>query len=103
LAVKKRKGFTCQAFIIWCRKVRPSPITLYAMGRNMMIDNAEMTQAMAQGARQAFEEEDEPMIRECQALMGTTDLMSLRPAILQTDIAGVHARRTLSKLIKAQS
>lgn len=75
----------------------------YAMGRNVMIDNAEMTQAMAEGARQAFEDEDEPMIRDCQALMGTTDLMSLRPAILQTDIASVQARRSLGKLIREQS
>ena len=32
--------------------------------------NAEMTQALAQGARQVCEDEDEPMIRDCQTLMG---------------------------------
>lgn len=74
----------------------------YAMGRNVAIDNPQIDDAMAAGARQAFEDEDEPMIKACQDLMGTTDLMLLNPVILKTDIAGVQARRRLSQLIKAQ-
>ena len=74
----------------------------YAMGRNVAIDNPEIDAAMAAGARQAFEDEDEPMIKACLDLMGTTDLMSLNPVILKTDIAGVQARRKLAQLIKAQ-
>ncbi|MGD9472568.1 MAG: Rieske 2Fe-2S domain-containing protein [Novosphingobium sp.] len=74
----------------------------YAMGRNVMLNDAEIDAAMAAGARQAFEDEDEPMIKACQDLMGTTDLMLLNPVILKTDIAGVQARRKLTQLIKAQ-
>lgn len=74
----------------------------YAMGRNVQIEDREQTRMMGEFARRAFEEEDEPMIKECQSLMGTTDLFSLRPAILQTDIAGVQARRLLGKLIREE-
>lgn len=74
----------------------------YAMARNVALDNPQIDAAMAEGARQAFEDEDEPMIKACQDLMGTTDLMSLNPVILKTDIAGVQARRKLAQLIKAQ-
>lgn len=75
----------------------------FAIGRNVMIDDDEQTRLMAHFARIAFEEEDEPMIRACQDLMGTSDLMSLRPAILRTDVAGVQARRVLGKLMKAET
>ena len=34
--------------------------------------------------------------------MGTTDLMSLQPLLLNTDAAAVHARRILGKLIEAE-
>src|SRR5690606_41054442 len=75
----------------------------FAIGRNVMIDDDEQTRLMSHFARIAFEEEDEPMIRACQDLMGTSDLMSLRPAILRTDVAGVQARRVLGKLMKAET
>ncbi len=74
----------------------------FAMGRNVMLDMPQISEAMLKGARQAFEDEDEPMIKKCQDAMGTTDLLSLRPVILRTDIAGVQARRSLAKLIKSQ-
>lgn len=72
----------------------------FAMGRNVMIDDEKQTAFMGEMARRAFEEEDEPMIRECAALMGSHDLFALKPAILETDIAGVQARRMLAKMIK---
>ena len=62
--------------------------------------NARIAQLLAEQddlVRKAFTEEDEPMMQACQALMGTTDLMSLKPAILQTDAPGVQARRLLNK------
>jgi phenylpropionate dioxygenase-like ring-hydroxylating dioxygenase large terminal subunit len=74
----------------------------FAMGRNVMLDIPQVSEAMFEGARRAFEDEDEPMIRKCQEAMGTTDLLSLKPVILQTDIAGVQARRLLAKLIRSQ-
>lgn len=74
----------------------------FAMGRNVMLDVPHISEAMLEGARRAFEDEDEPMIKKCQEAMGTTDLLSLRPVILQTDIAGVQARRRLAQLIRSQ-
>jgi len=74
----------------------------FAMGRDVMIDDEEQTRIMAEFARRAFEDEDEPMIRAVQDLMGTSDLMSLRPAILETDKAAVQARRVLALLIRQE-
>ncbi|OJY61845.1 MAG: hypothetical protein BGP16_14380 [Sphingobium sp. 66-54] len=75
----------------------------FAVGRNVAIEDDEQTEMMGRFARMAFEQEDEPMIRDCQDLMGTTDLFSLQPAILKTDIASIQARRILNKLIKQSS
>ncbi|WP_427968707.1 Rieske 2Fe-2S domain-containing protein [Altererythrobacter sp.] len=74
----------------------------FAMGRNVKIDDSEQTEIMARFARIAFEQEDEPMIRQVQEMMGTTDLFSLRPAILETDIAAVQARRIVEKMRKRE-
>ncbi len=68
-----------------------------AISRNLKIDCAEEDTRMRDFMMRAFTEEDEPMIRACQELMGTTDLFSLKPAILKTDIAAVQARRILQK------
>jgi vanillate O-demethylase monooxygenase subunit len=71
----------------------------YAMGRNVQLDNDELSAITAKMARHAFEEEDEPMIVACQDMMGTTDLFSLKPVLLKTDVAAVRARILLDKLI----
>ena len=71
----------------------------YAMGRNVQLDNEELSAITAKMARHAFEDEDEPMIRACQDMMGTTDLFSLKPVLLKTDVAAVRARILLDKLI----
>ena len=42
------------------------------------------------------------MIEACQRNMGTTDLMSLKPVLLQTDGPAVRARRILDSLIEKQ-
>jgi len=51
----------------------------------------------------AFTNEDGPMMEACERYMGTTDLLSLKPAFLQVDPSAVRARRTLSRLIKAEA
>lgn len=71
----------------------------YAMGRNVQLDNDELSSITAKMARHAFEMEDEPMIRACQEMMGTTDLFALKPILLKTDVAAVRARILLDKLI----
>lgn len=75
----------------------------YAMGRNAEIDNPGLSAIIAEVARKAFAEEDEPMIRECQEMMGTTDLFSLKPAMLQTDVAAVRARLLLDRLLAEEA
>lgn len=75
----------------------------YAMGRNVQLDNEELSAITAKMARQAFEDEDEPMIRACQDMMGTTDLFSLKPVLLKSDVAAVRARILLEKLIARET
>ncbi|MBX2857692.1 MAG: aromatic ring-hydroxylating dioxygenase subunit alpha [Cellvibrionaceae bacterium] len=71
----------------------------YASGRNTHIDDEQVTTMMMAGVKMAFQNEDEPMIRSIQDIMGTPDLFSLSPAILASDAAGVAARRSLDKMI----
>lgn len=75
----------------------------FALGRNVALGVPEADAEMAEFARRAFEEEDEPMISACQAQMGTTDLFSLRPVLLQTDVANVKARRRVEALIAQEA
>ena len=69
----------------------------FALARNVDITNETLTEMLAAQVHKAFAEEDEPMIKACQSLMGTSDLMSMKPAILQTDAAAIQARRLLKK------
>jgi vanillate O-demethylase monooxygenase subunit len=73
-----------------------------AVGRNLKILDADEDARMSSTLTRAFVEEDEPMLRACQSLMGTTDLFSLDPCILKSDIAAIQARRILDKLITAE-
>jgi phenylpropionate dioxygenase-like ring-hydroxylating dioxygenase large terminal subunit len=74
----------------------------FALARNVAIDSAEAQAGMMEVARQAFVEEDEPMIAACQALMGTNDLFSLKPVLLPSDAAAVKARRRVDALVAAE-
>ena len=71
----------------------------FATGHNWDIHDTEKTRQLVGHAKRAFEDEDEPMVKDCQDLMGTTDLFSLHPVLLQTDVAAVRARRLLAALI----
>lgn len=74
----------------------------FATGHNWDIHDAEKTAQLVQHAKHAFEHEDEPMVKDCQDLMGTTDLFSLSPVLLETDVAAVRARRLLDSLIASE-
>ena len=74
----------------------------FAIGRNVDRDNEEKTREMAEMARRAFVDEDEPMIEACEELMDGREFFKLKPLILETDRSGILARRTLGKLIKAE-
>lgn len=74
----------------------------FAIGRNVDLEDEEKTRDMAEMARCAFVDEDEPMIEACEELMDGRDFFRLKPLILETDRSGILARRTLAKLIKAE-
>jgi phenylpropionate dioxygenase-like ring-hydroxylating dioxygenase large terminal subunit len=74
----------------------------FRMGRNRAIEDANQSALQLQILERALVEEDAPMIRDCQELMETDDLFSLKPVILKQDVAAVQARRIMMKLIKQQ-
>ena len=73
-----------------------------AISRDVKISDPVEDDHMIAIVLDAFVNEDEPMIRRCQELMGTTDLMALRPMILETDRAAILARRILARLIGSE-
>ena len=75
----------------------------WAAVRDRHVGNAEVSAQMAAGFAAAFRDEDEPMIEACQRNMGTTDLMSLNPVLLQTDGSAVRARRIIKLKIEGGS
>jgi phenylpropionate dioxygenase-like ring-hydroxylating dioxygenase large terminal subunit len=75
----------------------------YSVARDVDIDNAEEDDRMIKLVEQAFVAEDGPMVRACQKLMGTSDLLSLNPVILKTDQAAILARRSLQKMIRDEN
>lgn len=75
----------------------------WAIARNVDLDDAEATEAMGAAVAYAFEVEDEPVIQACAKMMEGQEFFSLEPAILETDIAAIQARRILNKLRKAEA
>jgi vanillate O-demethylase monooxygenase subunit len=74
----------------------------WQQGRNRMIDSKEVDEQIRIGISSAFKNEDEAMIAQCLELMGTSDLMSLKPVLLPGDAAALRARRILSQRIAAE-
>ncbi len=70
----------------------------WAQARDRKVGDEAMSALLAKGVNDAFQNEDEPMIEDCQRLMGTPDLMSLKPVLLQTDAPAIRARRVLASL-----
>lgn len=74
----------------------------FAVGRSSDLDNVELTRQMGEIVLRAFADEDAPMIRACQSGMKGKDFWSLKPVVLETDIAAVQARRMLKKLLQQE-
>lgn len=74
----------------------------WAAGRNREHGNEQVSEMLHFGTQHAFVHEDEPMIKAVRSRMQSNDLFAHRPALLQTDEAGVRARRTLAKLIEEE-
>lgn len=72
-------------------------------GRNYDIANHKMTETTAQRMRVIFETQDGPMCEAQQQAIGeSTDFLSAQPIILRADAAGVAARRTIKRKLRAE-
>lgn len=74
----------------------------YGLSRNDRLDDPELSEKMAEIVRTAFVYEDEPMVKAVHENMKGREFFSMMPVILETDAAGVMARRTLAKMIRAE-
>lgn len=74
----------------------------WAAGRNRCHGDEQISGMLHFGTQNAFENEDEPMIRAVRSRMTSNDLFAHKPAILPFDEAGVRARRVLKRLIDAE-
>ncbi len=74
----------------------------WAAGRNRAHDNEQVSGMLRFATQNAFESEDEPMIRAVRSRMKSNDLFAHKPALLPMDEAGVRARRVLDRLIEAE-
>lgn len=75
----------------------------WASARDFRTDDTDLSRQLFEGITAAFTLEDKPMIEAQQEMMGTTDLWSLKPALLAGDAAPVLARRVLRKLIEEEA
>lgn len=74
----------------------------WGAGRNRCHDSAEVSGMLHFGTQNAFENEDEPMIRAVRSRMRSNDLFAHKPALLPMDEAAVRARRVLAKKIAGE-
>ncbi|WP_322086955.1 aromatic ring-hydroxylating dioxygenase subunit alpha [Burkholderia sp. BCC1999] len=74
----------------------------WCQARNRKGEDPAIDQELKAGIDHVFRNEDEAMLIKCQALMGTTDLMSLKPVLLPGDGPAVRARRILAAQIDAE-
>lgn len=75
----------------------------WSMARNRKVDDPATDEQVRIGITAAFKNEDEAMIAECYKMMGTSDLMSLKPVLLPGDGPAMRARRILARRIEAAS
>jgi vanillate O-demethylase monooxygenase subunit len=71
----------------------------WANARDFRRDDDVLHQALGDGLRYAFEQQDKPMIEAVQDNMDGEDFWKLRPVILACDAGAIRARRVLRKLI----
>jgi phenylpropionate dioxygenase-like ring-hydroxylating dioxygenase large terminal subunit len=77
----------------------------YGMGfpKSVGESGAAMVEDAMRYLRVPFEGEDLPILEAQQHNLGSHDLLELKPVILPSDAGGVYARRTLERLISAES
>ncbi len=72
----------------------------YCQTRRFLLDSPEFTSMLRESIRQAFEEEDKPVLEKQQESIGANDFWEMSPVLLSIDTAAVQVRRKLDKLIK---
>jgi len=71
--------------------------------RKFKVDDAQFNSILGELITTAFRTEDKPMLEKQQATMGTPDLFSLKPALLNIDAGAVRTRRILARMIEQES
>ena len=70
----------------------------FATRRNHNVDDAAFNKMKIEAMHDAFVTEDGPVLDAVHEEMGTTDLYSLNPVLMSSDIAPIKVRRALMKL-----
>ncbi|VFU16590.1 aromatic ring-hydroxylating dioxygenase subunit alpha [Methylocella tundrae] len=72
----------------------------WSQGRNRKLDDEKLDEILHNSVHRVFTYEDKPIIEAQQEEMGEqTDLIAMRPVLLEPDIPGIRARRVLGQLI----
>ncbi|HWI86872.1 MAG TPA: aromatic ring-hydroxylating dioxygenase subunit alpha [Sphingomonas sp.] len=71
----------------------------WGVSRDTATDDSGLSEMLHIGIANAFENEDEPMVRAVQQRMRGRDLLEMSPALLSIDEASVRARRILRDLV----
>lgn len=74
----------------------------YFNTREFRIDDEDYNRHFAAGLRNAFTNEDKPMIEAQQRRIGDADLFDRKPVLLATDAASTRARRVYARLLNAE-
>lgn len=74
----------------------------WSVARDGAVDLPQLDTMLHAGLANAFEHEDEPMIKAVQQRMGGREFFAMGPALLPMDEGSVRARRLLSKAIAAE-
>jgi phenylpropionate dioxygenase-like ring-hydroxylating dioxygenase large terminal subunit len=96
---REESRFGSQSLHLFTPETETTTHYFYSGSRNYELENQDLTNRFIGALRMVFETEDKPMIEAQQAMMGTTDLMSLAPVSLSVDTAAIRARRALGRLI----
>ena len=74
-----------------------------ALSRTFRMDEPQIDALIEAGTKQAFTQEDFPMVGAIQDEIGAVDIMSLRPVILSIDRGAIMARNIMRQKLKAEA
>jgi len=75
----------------------------WALCRNFRLDDEEFDRLMSAGSEHVFVEQDERMLRAIQEQVGGKEFWSMRPMLLHADQGPIRVRKTLERMITAES